>query len=167
MFKLINRVLLATLIITAIVIAFNWQNIGRLYTVITLFDKALIVNNFSNMSNAFFNKKIVHTGSPYMFETDLKPLPNSFIYRDHITHTDEFLARRATTALLVLKNNKIFYEKYFLGTTQQDKRISWSMAKSFVSILFGIQVDAGKIDINKGCLWLNSGTEGKLGCLVS
>jgi CubicO group peptidase (beta-lactamase class C family) len=84
-----------------------------------------------------------------LFETDLKPLPDSFIYRDHVTHTDEFLARRATTALLVLKNNKISYEKYFLGTTPQDKRISWSMAKSFVSILFGIQVDAGKIDINK------------------
>ncbi len=50
--------------------------------------------------------------------------------------------RRATTALLVIKDDNIAFEKYYLGTTENDRRISWSMAKSFVSILFGMQVDA-------------------------
>ncbi|UJL41340.1 hypothetical protein KDH10_002288 [Shewanella vesiculosa] len=119
------------------------------YSVVSLFDEALVVDNFSNMKNVFFNKKIVTQGDPYVFDVDLAALPESFRYRGHVTNTDDFLTRRATTALLVLKDDKITFEQYFLGTKSDDKRISWSMAKSFVSILFGMQVDAGKIDIEK------------------
>ncbi|QIR14592.1 serine hydrolase domain-containing protein [Shewanella aestuarii] len=149
LFLFIKRTLLAMLIFSLILLAFNWQNVTRLYTVITLFDKSLIVDNFSNITKAFHHQKITQTGVPFLFETNLKPLPDSFVYRDQVTDTEAFLTRRATTALLVIKNDKISYENYFLGTKKQDKRISWSMAKSFVSILFGMQVDAGKIDIEK------------------
>ncbi|GAA0780189.1 serine hydrolase [Mucilaginibacter ginsenosidivorans] len=114
-----------------------------------MFDKALIVNNFSHMKEVFFNSKIEQQGTPYVFKSRLQPLPESFTYRNKSTNTDSFLTRRSTTALLVLKDDQISYEQYFLGTHSDDKRISWSMAKSFVSILFGMQVDAGKIDIEQ------------------
>ncbi|GGP36422.1 hypothetical protein GCM10009347_00190 [Shewanella algicola] len=147
--KYIKGTVLALVTIAVIVVALNWQSANRLYSVISLFDKALIVNNFSHMKDVFFNKKIVAKGKPYTFTESPKPLPASFTYRDQVTNSEAFLARRATTALLVIKDDQITFEQYYLGTQSDDKRISWSMAKSFVSILFGMQVDAGNIDINK------------------
>ncbi|WP_282110006.1 serine hydrolase domain-containing protein [Shewanella algicola] len=147
--KYIKGTVLAIVSIAVIVVAINWQSANRLYSVISLFDEALIVNNFSHMKDVFFNKKIVKQGNPYTFNEAPKPLPASFIYRDKVTNSEAFLARRATTALLVIKDDQITFEQYYLGTQSDDKRISWSMAKSFVSILFGMQVDAGNIDIDK------------------
>ncbi|UAL44444.1 hypothetical protein K8B83_06285 [Shewanella inventionis] len=143
--KYIKGTVLAIVTITVIVVALNWQSANRLYSVISLFDEALIVNNFSHMKDVFFNKKIVAQGQPSPFATNPTPLPSSFNYRNNTTSTESFLTRRATTALLVLKDNKITFEQYYLGTQSDDQRISWSMAKSFVSILFGMQVDAGNI----------------------
>jgi hypothetical protein len=138
LFKFIKGGLLSLFVIFILLVAFNWQSVNRLDSVVTLFDEALVVNNFSNMKDVFFNKKIVKQGEPYVFDVALTPLPESFTYRNSSTNTEAFLKRRATTALLVLKNDQITYEQYFLGTKSDDKRISWSMAKSFVSILFGM-----------------------------
>jgi CubicO group peptidase (beta-lactamase class C family) len=149
LFKLIKAALLSIFIIVIVLVAYNWQSVNRLYSVVTLFDESLVVNNFSHMKDVFFNTKIVKQGKHDVFNVNLTPLPESFSYRGNTTSTDEFLNRRATTALLVLKDDKITFEQYFLGTKSDDKRISWSMAKSFVSILFGMQVDAGNIDIEK------------------
>ena len=147
--KYIKGTVLAIITIAVIVVALNWQSANRLYSVISLFDEKLIVNNFSHMNDIFFNKKIVHQGQPYEFGVAPKALPDSFTYRDKVTNSEAFLARRTTTALLVIKDDQITFEQYYLGTQSDDTRISWSMAKSFVSILFGMQVDAGNIDINK------------------
>ncbi|NMP32807.1 serine hydrolase [Thalassotalea sp. M1531] len=141
--------LLITLIIFTVIITLNVDKITRLYSVIFLFDEASIVNNFSNMDKAFFSKPLTKTKKTYSFDRLAKPLPSTFLYKGESIAVNKFLSRRATTALLVLKDDKITYENYFLGTTEVDKRISWSMAKSFVSILFGMQVDAGKIDIEQ------------------
>jgi CubicO group peptidase (beta-lactamase class C family) len=50
-----------------------------------------------------------------------------------------------TTAFLVIKDNKIIYEKYFKGYDRDAKSGSFSAAKSIVSILVGIALDEGKI----------------------
>jgi uncharacterized membrane protein len=63
-FKFIKAVLLSIFIIVIILVAFNWQSVTRLYSVVSLFDEALVVDNFSNMKNVFFNKKIVTQGDP-------------------------------------------------------------------------------------------------------
>jgi CubicO group peptidase (beta-lactamase class C family) len=59
--------------------------------------------------------------------------------------TDEWIVDRSVTALLVLKDGQIVYENYFQGTSADDLRISWSMAKSYLSALVGILIDEGKI----------------------
>jgi len=132
-----------------ILIAFNWEKINRLYAVITLFDKEVIVGNFSNMEQAFVTKSIIKNGETHQFNHVNHSLPKNFVYRGEEIAVNSFLKRRATTALMVIKNDEVTFEKYFLDTKKEDKRISWSMAKSFVSVLFGIQVDAGKIDIEQ------------------
>jgi len=149
-FLRISKITIITAVcLLLILITYNWNKVSRLHSVITLFNSDQIVNNFSNMNKAFITQSIQKSEEVFEFETSLKPLPDNFNYRDKTTSVDEFITRRATTAILVLKNDLITYEHYFLDTQRSDKRISWSMAKSFVSILFGMQVDAGKIDIER------------------
>jgi CubicO group peptidase (beta-lactamase class C family) len=144
-----KRLILTLLVLSIMVLALNWDKAIRLYSVLTLFDQKLIVDNFSNMDKAFLHKTISAKDQPYSFKAAPTKLPETFIYRQNTLAVDDFLKRRATTALLVLKNDKITFEDYYLGTASSDKRISWSMAKSFVSVLFGMQVDAGHIDIEQ------------------
>lgn len=145
--KITKNIFLAAFFIFTVLVIFNWEKANRLHSVITLFDSELIVKNFSNMNKLFITQSVKKSDESFAFETSLKPLPKKFYYREKSTSVDEFITRRATTALLVIKNDQITYENYFLGTQPTDKRISWSMAKSFVSILFGMQVDEGKINI--------------------
>lgn len=144
-----KKALVILAILLTMLITLNWDKVSRLHSVITLFDKEVIVDNFSHMEQAFWTQKITKSEKPYQFNYQAKPLPSTFEYQGKNTAVDSFLKRRATTALLVLKNDQITFEQYYLGTKATDKRISWSMAKSFVSVLFGMQVDAGKIDIEK------------------
>jgi len=144
-----KKALLILAIILTMLVTLNWDKVSRLHSVMTLFDDEIIVDNFSHMQQAFLTQKISKSAKPYQFDYQAQPLPNKFVYQGKSIAVETFLTRRATTALLVLKNDKITFEQYYLGTTANDKRISWSMAKSFVSVLFGMQVDLGKIDINK------------------
>ncbi len=144
-----KKALLILAIILTMLVTLNWDKVSRLHSVMTLFDDEIIVDNFSHMQQAFLTQKISKSAKPYLFEYQAQPLPNNFLYQGKRIAVEAFLTRRATTALLVLKNDKITYEQYYLGTSASDKRISWSMAKSFVSVLFGMQVDLGKIDIDK------------------
>jgi CubicO group peptidase (beta-lactamase class C family) len=144
-----KKVFVILVILLTMLVTLNWDKVSRLHSVITLFDQEVIVDNFSHMEQAFWTKKITKSAIPFHFDYQDKALPTFFEYQGKVSAVDEFLKRRATTALLVLKDNKITFEQYYLGTTAADKRISWSMAKSIVSVLFGMQVDAGKIDIEK------------------
>ena len=58
---------------------------------------------------------------------------------------DDWIAARDVTALVVLKDGAIVYENYFKGTGPEDRRISWSVAKSYLSALVGILLEEGQI----------------------
>jgi hypothetical protein len=57
----------------------------------------------------------------------------------------DWITSRTITSLLVLKDGQIAHESYHQGTGEADLRISWSMAKSMLSALFGIVLAEGKI----------------------
>ena len=48
-------------------------------------------------------------------------------------------------AFIVIKDDKIFYEKYFNGYQRDSINTSFSMAKSITSALIGIAIDEGLI----------------------
>jgi len=148
--KIVGAVLAVVFISLVGLAIFNWDKIERLQATVTLFDEDKIVHNFSHMDEAFeyipFKKG---SDATFEFGSAPAPLPKSFVYMDETKDTREFLTRRATTALVVIKDDKITFEDYYLGTTENDKRISWSMNKSVVSALFGIYVEKGLIDIEK------------------
>ncbi|MGB5556814.1 MAG: serine hydrolase [Paracoccaceae bacterium] len=138
----IIRIAVVTVLVTAVALsaaAFIYRDrIARLMTVNSLFDEANIVRNFSHMDAAFLTRDVPGGGGapgslPHAPEQDLPP------------GADQWIAERAVTGIVVLKDGRIAYENYYLGTAPTDRRISWSMAKSFLSALFGIVLAEGRI----------------------
>ncbi len=129
--------------------ALNWGTLTNLHKVITLFDEDKIVNNFVSMQEALPTITIASASEPYYFNKAEQALPESFVFNAQTFKTNDFLKETATTALVVLHDESITHESYYLGTTAEDKRISWSVAKSFLSALVGIAVEQEKIkDLN-------------------
>ncbi len=129
--------LLTTLVVTA-GLAWKWGDIKRLLAVNSLFAEQNIVRNFSHMDRMFFNKPMP---LPTQAPTPLPPAP-----RDMPGGLDDWIAARSVTGLVVLKNGHIAFEGYYKGTGQDDLRISWSVAKSYLSALFGVLLEEGAID---------------------
>ncbi|MDD9725715.1 serine hydrolase [Roseovarius sp. SK2] len=114
------------------------EEIARLMAVNTLFESEHIVQNFSNMDSAFLHTPVPRGDAPVM------PLPPG----NPITltqGTQDWIEDRAVTSLLVLHQGEVVHESYHLGTAPDDRRISWSVAKSFLSALMGVVVDEGQI----------------------
>ena len=58
---------------------------------------------------------------------------------------DDYLAKNKTVAFLIIQNDTIQYERYFNGYSRSSIVPSFSMAKSFTSILIGCALDDGLI----------------------
>ena len=58
---------------------------------------------------------------------------------------NEYFKRQSVAGLLVIKDDKIVYERYGLGNTEDSKWISFSIAKSVVSMLIGAAIQDGYI----------------------
>jgi len=72
-------------------------------------------------------------------------LPASFEAQGRTLDTQAFLAQVETTGLLVLKDDRLVYETYWLGNDATTQTISWSVVKSVVSALMGIALHEGAI----------------------
>ena len=114
------------------------EEITRLLAVNSLFEAERIVTNFSNMDAAFLTRAVSRGNGPVtplpMGETTTLP-----------EGTADWIADRRVTALVVLKDGMITHESYHEGTGPDDLRVSWSVAKSFLSLLFGILHGEGTI----------------------
>jgi len=58
---------------------------------------------------------------------------------------EDYLDASGTTAFLVVRDDKVLYERYFDGYDERSMQTSFSMAKSFASALVGIAIDEGYI----------------------
>jgi CubicO group peptidase (beta-lactamase class C family) len=115
------------------------EEIARLMAVNSLFSEEKIVNNFSHMDQAFLTVEVPRGNgptSPLPYGPD-KALPEG---------ADAWTEERSLTSLLVLKDGQIVHESYYKGTGAEDRRISWSVAKSYLSALVGVLLAEGAID---------------------
>ena len=141
----LRKIIVGSLLLLTVLVAINYSVLNRLYRVVTLFDKENIVGNFLDMKD-FLNYSTVKASSqPYRFATETKDIPVSFAFRGENLDTEDFFRDNRTTGILVLKSGDIVYERYFLGHSESNRHISWSVAKSFVSALFGIAMEEGSI----------------------
>ena len=136
--KWLGRILLALVLAAVAVGLWKREEITRLLAVNSLFSEAKIVQNFSNMDRAFLHTVLPRgdgpmSDLPYGAETTLPVAVGTWI------------KARTVTSLLVMKDGAIVYENYFQDTAPDDRRISWSMAKSYLSALVGVLLEEGAI----------------------
>ncbi|PUA36221.1 hypothetical protein C8Z91_27675 [Paenibacillus elgii] len=114
---------------------------------LTLFDRKKIVQNFRSMDKVFPSRTIQHDKqNVFRFKKDLHKLPNfTYTYNGESRQFKDLLARTVTTGLLIIEDDKILVENYYLGNTQKSLNTSWSISKSFTSALIGIAIDEGYI----------------------
>ncbi len=133
----------------AIVAGVYFTELNQLYRVVNLFKPDVIVHNFSNMQEVMATKIIKRSGSVRMLNQAPQDLPSTFMFKGQEFNLQTFLSDTQSTAMLVVKDDAITFENYYLGTHDTDLRASWSMAKSYLSAIFGIAVYEGHItDLN-------------------
>lgn len=137
--KWLGRILLVLIITAAALYVWKREEITRLMAVNTLFSEDKIVTNFSNMNAAFLTRDVPHGDGPVsdLPQGEAAPLPAS---------TADWVKERSVTAMVVLKDGQLVHESYYKGTAPEDRRISWSVAKSYLSALFGVIMAEGHID---------------------
>jgi len=134
--------LLRAMVVFAIILAgfgiWKREEIQRLWAVNSLFTADKIVSNFSNMDAAFLTTPVARGSGP------VSALPTGSKMTLPL-ETEAWIKDRAVTSLVVMKNGEIRHESYHLGTSAEDRRISWSVAKSYLSALFGVLLEEGAI----------------------
>lgn len=140
--KIALKYLLIALLIGVVVFR---SELTQLYHTIRLFHQDVIVNNFSNLPSLADHKVIKRAGDVDTFGKNLTELPKQFSHRGKMINTQQWLTNTSATALVVVQGEDIRFEDYYQGTGEMDKRISWSVAKSFLSAIFGVAVANGDI----------------------
>lgn len=134
--KALGWVLLGLVVAAAAVAVWKREEIARLWAVNSLFDEDRIVANFSGMNRAFLHVAM-EGGSPSPLpQGPAMAAPEGF---------DAWITERRVTGMVVLHEGAVVHESYHLGTGADDLRISWSVAKSALSILLGMLHDDGTI----------------------
>lgn len=85
--------------------------------------------------------------SPYFFpQKNSIALPDQFEFEGEMRSTEQFLVDTDTSALLVLVDGEIRFERYMLTGGREVNWLAMSVSKSFISALVGIAFEEGCID---------------------
>lgn len=137
--KFFRRLGVFLLLLVVVLAALGWwkrEELTRLMAVNSLFAEDRIVSNFSHMDTLFLTRPM-QGGTPVPLpEGAPAAMPEGF---------DAWTETRRVTAIVVLHAGEVVYEDYRLGTGRDDLRVSWSMAKSALSLLLGTLVADGTI----------------------
>lgn len=139
---LLRGVLISTALIV-IVAVLQREKLGRLMAVNSLFSEERIVENFTQMDTMF---ETVALSTDTSTSNELARGAALDMPAGYSTWATD----RAVTGIVVLQNGIIRYEDYPLTAEGEEepaasRRISWSVAKSFLSVLMGILHEDGTI----------------------
>ena len=135
----LGHIIIVSVVLLALGAVWKREEIARLMAVNSLFSADHIVTNFSNMDRLFLTRPLSRGDGP------VSPLPDGPA-ATLPPEVADWVAARNVTAMVILKDGQVVHESYYLGTGPDDLRISWSVAKSLLSALFGIVLAEGKID---------------------
>ncbi|HEY6394725.1 MAG TPA: serine hydrolase [Candidatus Binataceae bacterium] len=108
-------------------------------------DRAFRIGAFRHMDNIFQHRVIRRGGSVNEIPRAERNLNITYQWKGKKHRLDDILGRTNTTGLLVIKDGKIVFEKYYLGASEKSRFTSMSVAKSFTSTLVGVAIAEGKI----------------------
>ena len=111
-----------------------------------LFQGGSQVENFREMATIYPARVVRRASKAAPFEAgEPLELPAAFEFEGRTLDTAQFLSEMETTGLLVLRDGRLVFERYWLGNDATTQSASWSVGKSFVSALVGVAVDEGAI----------------------
>jgi CubicO group peptidase (beta-lactamase class C family) len=95
-----------------------------------------------------FPYHVISRGSGPVFKLPRaeRALDVTYVWKGKRHTLADLLTRTDTQGLLVIKDGKIVFERYFGGATDASKFTSWSVGKSFTSTLVGLALSDGKIE---------------------
>ena len=140
--------ILALLTIIALIMIYMYKDLFTRVTVIgTLFSGEEQYENLNRFYKFIDSSTLSPSSNPLNFKSSKTiSLPASFIFNDAVIGTENFLQRTDTSALLILQNGRIQFEKYWLTGGENVQWMSMSVAKSFISALVGIAIRDGHIN---------------------
>lgn len=135
----------------AVMIGIVWmgfgENIKILATSLNSFKDENLAHTFQHTPEIQPMEKISHGAANFQFlKEDNLTLVDGFRFKDGYYPVEKFIEDTKTSALLVIKDDVIKYEKYYLGGDENTLFSSNSMGKSFVSALMGIAVSEGYVE---------------------
>lgn len=140
---ILGGVMIAAVVLIMLVYS---QEIKLLYRSLNGFKSENLAHTFQHMYEIQPTKKIKRGNGVFEFKKDETPLPQSFQFKGETYSVDEFLDSTYTAGLLVIQDDRIKHESYYLGADENTLFSSNSMGKSFVSALMGIAISEGYIE---------------------
>ncbi len=107
------------------------------------------IYNFADIKDykKFPERDLVRATEPFFFaEKDSAKKPTSLTLNGEKVDFEEYLENNETVAFIIIKNDTIQYEKYLNGYSRNSIVPSFSMAKSFTSLLVGFAIQDGLIE---------------------
>ena len=145
--KMLKKIL-ALLTIIALIVIFMYKDLYTRVTVLgTLFSGEEQYENLNRFYKFIDSSTLSPSSNPLNFKSSKTiSLPSSFNFNDAVIGAENFLQRTDTSALLILQNGRIRFEKYWLTGGENVQWMSMSVAKSFISALVGIAIRDGHIN---------------------
>ena len=134
--------LLGLLTIILLIAIFAYKDLyTRVMVIGTLFSGEEQYENLNRFYKFIDSSTLSPSSKPLHFKSSKAiSLPASFNFNNAVIGTENFLQRTDTSALLVLKNGEIQFEKYWVTGGENIQWMSMSVAKSFISALVGIAI---------------------------
>jgi CubicO group peptidase (beta-lactamase class C family) len=113
----------------------------------TSMQEAFIVDAASNPEKVLASKRVARSGPAWELPrgTQIDPDKVRYAFKGQNPTLSEYLAKTRTTAMLVIKDGRIVFEKYQYDRTPDQRFLSFSMAKTVTAILVGIALEDGLI----------------------
>lgn len=145
--KLFCKVTVGVAAVIGVVCLCFGKKIKILYTSLNSFKDENLAHTFQHTPEIQPTKKIGKGTDTFEFvKEDNAALVDGFRFEDTFYSSEKFMNDTKTSAMLVIKDDVIKYEKYFLGGNEDTLFSSNSMGKSFVSALMGIAVSEGYVE---------------------
>lgn len=99
----------------------------------------------------FSERTIQNSKQPHYYDKDIsdtlegRTIQYKYKGKKHEEKLNDFLEDTQTTSFVIIKDDKIIFEKYYNGYNKDSINTSFSSVKSIVSLLIGIAIDKGHI----------------------
>lgn len=144
--RIIALIVVAVLCGTAVFVFIYRKEIKLLYKSLSSFKEENLAYTFQNIYKIQPTREIKKGDNIYEFAKDEDKLPLKFKFNGDEFLVEEYLKDTKTSGLIVIKDDKIKHESYYLGADENTLFASNSMGKSFVSALMGIAINEGYIE---------------------